>query len=301
MSTMNQPVQAPAPAPAPRRFGLWFTVLFLAVATAALSWRGYDYYRQSLADRALHPDYRVLNPAGLVGHGYGMLGTALILTNLLYLVRRRFAKSLPAWAGSMKFWLNLHVFTGLSGSLLVLFHSAFQLRTPIATVTSVSLAIVIFTGLLGLYLYALVPREGLKALQERLAELRPHMPGMVMRVEEFVKLTPLTTLPHDASFTRALLTVPHWTIEAGRRRRGLRAAARNDKLVRVLERTHPKLARAYFAELAELASAEVDAHAGAAMMRTWRSLHRFLALLMIASVTVHIGVAWFFGFRWIFE
>jgi hypothetical protein len=69
----------------------------------------------------------------------------------------------------------------------------------------------------------------------------------------------------------------------------------------VLERTHPKLARAYYAELAELASAEVDAHAGAAMMRTWRSLHRFLALLMIASVTVHIGVAWFFGFRWIFE
>lgn len=297
MSTIDQPTPAPA-----RRSALpWVTVAFLAALAGALVYRGYDYYRQSLADRALHPDYRALNPAGLIGHGYGMVGTALILTNLLYLVRRRFAKSLPAWLGSMKTWLNIHVFTGLTGSLLVLFHSAFQLRTPIATVTSASLAIVVFTGLIGIYLYALVPTAGLKPLQDRLAEIRPLLPGLVAQVEEFLKVTPLTVLPHDASFTRAVLTVPRWALEAGRRRRGLKRAARGDKMTRVLLRTDKKLARAYIDELSLLAAAEVDAHAGAAMMRTWRSLHRFLALLMIASVTVHIGVAWFYGFRWIFE
>ena len=301
MSTTNQPVQAPAPAPAPRRIGLWFTVLFLSAAAAALSWRGYDYYRQSLGDRALHPDYRVLNPAGIIGHGYGMVGTALILTNLLYLVRRRFAKWLPSWAGSMKFWLNLHVFTGLTGSLLVLFHSAFQLRTPIATVTSVSLGIVVVTGLIGLYLYALVPKAGLKPLKDRLAEIQPLLPGVAKRVEEFVKTAPVTRLPMDASILRAVLTMPRWILEARGRRRGMGEAVRGDKLARVVEVKDPKFVRALIQELGELAAAEIDTHAGGAVMRSWRSIHRFLALLMILSVSVHIGVAWYYGFRWIFS
>ena len=293
--------QSQIPAAPPRRIGLWFTIVFLSLVTAALLWRGHDFYRQTLSERAFHPDYRKLSPAGLIGHGYGIVGTGMILTNLLYLVRRRLTKYFPSWGGSMKAWLNLHVCTGLVGSLLVVFHSAFQVRTPIATVTSVSLAIVVVTGLMGFYLYKLVPKPGLQPLNERLAQLRPILPGMVGQVEAYVKATPLTTVPADASFTRAIFTIPRWVLEARRRRKGLVVAVRQDKMVRVLERTDRKLARAYFAELADLAAGEVDSHVGAALMRSWRSLHRFLALLMIASVTVHIGVAWYYGFRWIWE
>src|SRR5581483_11444679 len=110
--------------------------------------------------------------------------TLLILSNLLYLVRRRLTRFM-SWAGSVRAWLNMHAFTGLVGSVLVLFHSAFQLRTPIATVTSVSLAIVVGTGLVGLYLYALVPREGLKPLQDRLKEIEPMLPGLAEQVRAF--------------------------------------------------------------------------------------------------------------------
>jgi hypothetical protein len=283
------------------RLAFWITVLVLAGLTAGLTYKGWSFYRLSLSDRVMHPQYRTLNPAGFVGHGYGMVGTALILTNLLYLVRRRLAKHIPDWVGSVKAWLNLHVFTGLVGTVLIVFHSAFQLRTPIATLTSVSLAIVVVTGLVGLYLYELVPKEGLKALRERLDELKPLLPGLCTQVETFVAQTPLTKLPHDASFTRAVLTVPSWLLQARRRRSGLRKAARQDKMVRVLERTEPKLARAFIEELGELAAGEADTHAAAALMRSWRSLHRFLAILMIVSVSVHIGVAWYYGFRWIFE
>src|ERR1700687_447965 len=114
---MNQVATPPAPpaeASPRRRYAPWITVISLASLGAILLWRGHDYYRQGLSARALHPDYRLLNPAGLHGHGYGMVATALIATNLLYLVRRRFAKHLPAKVGSMKAWLNAHVFTGLS-------------------------------------------------------------------------------------------------------------------------------------------------------------------------------------------
>jgi len=297
---MSQTTAEAPPLPS-RRTGTWITILLLSALAALLLWRGYGYYRQHLDARPFHPDHRTLSPAGLLGHGYGIVGTLMIATNLLYLLRRRFAQSFPPWAGSMKAWLNAHAFTGLSGSVLIVFHSAFQLRTPIATVTAASLGIVVVTGLVGYYIYALVPKAGLTQLKLRLAELEPLLPGMVAHVRDFLIKQPVTALPHDASLIRTLVTVPRWLFEASRRRRGMKKAARGDKLFRVLEHNEPKLARAYVVELGLLAAAEVDTQAGAAFMRSWRSLHRFLAILMLLSVSVHIGVAWYYGFRWIFE
>ena len=201
----------------------------------------------------------------------------------------------------VKAWLNAHAFTGLVGSLFVVFHSAFQLRTPIATVTSASLLIVVLTGLVGFYLYALVPKPGAAILQGRLDEIRAHLPGFVEHVEQAIDAVPVTTLPHDASLPRTLFTIPRWMLQARARRRALKRAARADKLFRVLSLNEPKLARSFVDELQTLVTKEVDTQAAGAMMRSWRSLHRFLAILMIVSVSVHIGVAWFYGFRWIFE
>jgi hypothetical protein len=290
----------PAPAKPKRSYAAWFTVLLLSTLFALMLRRGWSYYRLGLSERALHPDYRALNPAGLIGHGYGMVGTALIVTNLLYLVRRRFAKHIPTGFGSMQAWLNAHAFTGLVGSLLVLFHSAFQLRTAIATVTSVSLGIVVATGLIGLYLYVLIPKAGLHPLRGRLAELEPLMPELVGNVQAFVQSHAVTQLPADASFVRSVFMIPRWVFQARARRHGVRKAARADKLLRVVARNDRSLAQRIVDELADLAAGEVDTNAGAAMMRSWRSLHRFLAILMLLSVSVHVAVAWYFGFRWIF-
>lgn len=277
------------------------TLLTLAALASAMSWRGYDYYRQDLANRAIHADYHTLNPAGLIGHGYGIVGTVLVAANLLYLIRRRLTNVLPSWIGSMQSWLHAHVFTGLSGSLLILFHSAFQLRTPIATLTSASLGVVVATGLIGLYLYSLIPKAGLHPLRGRLAELAPLLPGVAEGVERYVRETPATRLPADASLFAAMFTIPRWARDARGRRRGVAAAMREDALFRSLEDTDPRLARAFVSELGQLAAAEIDTIAGAALLRSWRSLHRFLAILMLVSVSLHIGVAWYYGFRWIFE
>ena len=298
---VNETLTGVTPRPSLHRLRVFLTLLTLATIAGVLLWRGHDYYRQDLALRAEHPDYRVLGPAGFLGHGYGIVGTSLVAANLLYLVRRRLANILPAWIGSMPAWLSAHVFTGLVGSLLIVFHSAFQLRTPIATLTSASLAVVVVTGLIGLYLYALVPKAGLRPLKSRLAEIAPLLPGVAQRVDEFVQTTPATRLPADASLFRALLTIPRWARDARSRRRGVATAARGDKIFRVLQNTEPRLARAFVNELGELAAAEVDTLAGSALMRSWRSLHRFLAILMLVSVSLHIGVAWYYGFRWIFQ
>jgi hypothetical protein len=45
----------------------------------------------------------------------------------------------------------------LLAASLVSFHSAFQLRTPIAATSAASLALVVLSGLIGWFLYALAP------------------------------------------------------------------------------------------------------------------------------------------------
>jgi hypothetical protein len=300
---MNE--RSAALATAPRSGSRWLrvalTLLTLSALAALMLARGHDYYRQELSLRASHADYRVLNPAGTIGHGYGIVGTILVAMNLLYLVRRRLTHVLPPWIGSMQAWLHAHAFTGLTGSLLVTFHSAFQLRTPIAALTSASLGIVVLTGLVGLYLHALVPKAGLQPLRDRLSEIAPFLPGMTSNVEAYVVAAPATRLPADASLFRAIVTVPRWVRDARKRRRGVARAAREDRTFRALENTDPDLARAFVHELSDLAAGEVDTLAGSALLRSWRSLHRFLAILMLVSETLHIAVAWYYGFRWIFE
>jgi hypothetical protein len=294
----NTPLAVVPPRP-PRRVGRWLTIFVLAAIAVLLTWRGHGFYGLSLADRPAHPDYAQLKPSGFIGHGYGIVGTALILLNLLYLARRRLVAYLPAWIGSMRVWLNAHAVTGLVGALLVVFHSAFQLRTPIATVTSASLLIVVLTGVIGFYVYALIPKTGGHHLKERLAEIRPMLPGFVINVEALVAKAPITKVPLDASLLRTLVTVPKWVIDARARRRAVKRAAEADKVFRILKFKEPELAKAFVAELTELVAAEVDRHAGSAMIRSWRSLHRFLAILLVVSVSLHIGVAWFYGFRWV--
>jgi hypothetical protein len=225
------------------------------------------------------------------------VGTGLILTNLLYLARRR----LP-WLpmGSLRAWLDLHVVTGIGGSVLVLFHSAFQLRSQVATVTSVSLAIVVATGLIGRYIYALTPQTGDLTFEERLRELAHTLPTFAAGVREAVAQCATTTLPANASALRVLLTFPRWMLEARKRREAIWAVAKGDPEVKAMRKTQRSVVRRMVRELARLAAGEIDRIAGGSLLRLWRSLHRFMAILMVLSVTVHIGVAWFYGYRWIF-
>ncbi|HTJ46772.1 MAG TPA: hypothetical protein VL463_31935, partial [Kofleriaceae bacterium] len=147
----------------------------LLATIAILAWRGWSFYRLALEERPDHPEFRKLRPSGTIGNGYGYAGALLVFMNLSYLIRRRFSS---ARLGSMRVWLDLHVFTGLLAAVFVSFHSAFQLRTPIATWTSVSLGVVVATGLLGRFLYALSPAGQAKRLGAAIAALDAAVPGL---------------------------------------------------------------------------------------------------------------------------
>ena len=276
-----------------KRLHVLLFILFVA-GTVALTLRGYDFYHRSVLERVDHPDLRELSPTGKLGHGYGIAGTALILTNLLYLVRRRFAR---LSVGSLRAWLDVHVFTGLFGAMLVMFHSAFQVRSGIAMVTVGSLLVVIATGLLGRYLYSLSPRPEHERLSEGLRALDAVGPGMGKMLAQRVAMVARTEAPRP-SLLAVVATLPRWQRELRQRRA-------------VIDQTIAHYARFFGPEVAFLAKpiadctsvylGEVRSAAAGALLRSWRGLHRFAALLMVLLVAVHIGVAWYYGFVWVFN
>ncbi len=38
----------------------------------------------------------------------------------------------------------------------------------------------------------------------------------------------------------------------------------------------------------------------AALLRSWRGLRRFSSVIVAPAVLLHGGIAWYYGYRWIF-
>lgn len=272
------------------------------LAFAVLVSYSWHYYVLAWDDRFDAPLHRRLRSSGSLGHLYGNVGLALILGNLLYLVRRRLV-NVP-WLGAMKGWMDWHVFSGIVGPAFVLLHSAFTLRTWPAVVSASALAIVVVTGLFGRYLYRLVPRiaDGAQQPAEELAADVDHAlivlhglgPGSAQAAE-------LIELHVEAAVARA-----------GVARTGIGAIA---SAVRTMWQMRALRAGARAAALAAGATGEAASEIGRAAAKIgrliarvdlvdtlaraaafWRGLHRNLVVLMLLTASLHVSIAIYLGF-----
>lgn len=264
--------------------------LLVIVLTVVLAHRGWHYYGLSLEAKVEHPDFRILRPSGSIGLGYGYVAAALVVLNLAYLVRRRVA---GARMGSMKVWLDLHVFTGLTAAILVAFHSSFQLRSSIARTSAYSLALVVTTGLVGRFLNALTPPDDAQRLSAALDEVETQAPGSRAAMVEVLDRHMAPRVPPDAWLGRCLAAVPQWRRVARSRRDAL-------NLLVVPRREQSRALGSAMRRLCAASDADARASGMTALLRSWRGIHRFFALLMLLAVGIHAGVAWHYGYRWIF-
>lgn len=118
---------------------------------------GYSYYRLPIIDRPadeIHHD--LLKPGGAMGHGYGIVGTILMVIGVsIYMIRKRAPKYFSF--GLLKHWLELHIFLCTVGPILVLFHTAFKFG-GIVSISFWSMVVVVLSGFIGRYLYLQIPR-----------------------------------------------------------------------------------------------------------------------------------------------
>jgi hypothetical protein len=265
--------------------------LVVIAITVGLAYRGWSFYILDAEDRVEHPEFRTLRASSSAwngGMGYGWLAAVLIVLNLSYLIRRRFGGF-----GAMQTWLDIHVFTGLTAASLVSFHSAFQVRTPVAAMATGSLAAVVLTGLIGRFLFALAPGGARERLRDALDGVEREWPGHRDKLAEAIAQRPGPDVSPNASLLRSLFAIPSWR-RASRDRRDI------IDLTVPPHAQQPKPLRRAVKELREAAAADARAAGTTALLRSWRGLHRLFALLMLAAVFLHAGVAWYYGYRWIF-
>lgn len=281
-----------------RGISLPVTLAVMAMVAAVLLWRGDGYYFLGTDGRVDHPEFRELRPSGMVGYGYGVAGTVLIFANLLYLARRKFA---ARQLGSMKTWLDLHVFTGLVGAVFVGFHAGFDARSTLNQVTAVSLIVVLFTGIVGRFLYSLIPRPDKYQFKDALGDLDEVLPGVRPHVENAVAAHPPSRPPGVPSLLHTLGSMPRWLGEARARREAAALVLANAVDLSRLDRRQQSEARKVMRQVVRTAAAEVYGIAADQMLRSWRPMHRLFAMTMLCTVIIHIAVAWYWGYRWIFS
>ena len=117
---------------------------------------GFDYYRTPLPVRGYAPSHALLRPSGPIGQTLGVFGALMMLVPFIYMARKRI--SALRSMGSPRAWLEVHLFCGIVGPLLVTFHTSFKFN-GIVSAAYWSMVIVVLSGFVGRYLYVRIPRS----------------------------------------------------------------------------------------------------------------------------------------------
>jgi len=247
-------------------------------------------YRLLRAD-GLSPELAEMNVSYLAGSKLalmcGYLGTALMVLSIAYPLQRRFR-----WfsrTATNQFWLDVHLMTGIVGPLYIVLHSALRLTTWVS-VPFWSMAAVVVSGVIGRYLYTLVPslsnKHELAILAHRRAitELaRDHAAA-----GDYATAILERESHHAAGAWQAgLLALLPWVLLDDVRRilsrRRDRRALRRLAPRRVAHAITRKLDRIIFFERrAQLAPRS------AALLKAWKRIHIPFSLVLLVTMVAHI-------------
>jgi len=103
-----------------------------------------------------------------LGYALGIVGTFLIVTLLLYPLRKRF--KLLKILGPVRNWFRTHMILGVLGPITILYHANFAFGSVNSSAALIAMLLVAGSGLVGRFLYAKV-HHGLYGRKANLKEL----------------------------------------------------------------------------------------------------------------------------------
>jgi len=257
---------------------------------------GWEYYTTPLRIRGYEKMHRFLRPSGPGGNMLGIVGTLFMFMTLLYVARKkikRFSK-----VGSMKGWLEFHIFCGVFGPILITFHTSFKFN-GIISVAYWSMVLVVLSGFIGRYLFVRIPKtirgqeltraeieERAKDLKAQLAEST--LPAkLLLRIEEVER----EVLAHDGEH-RTFTELVRDEIAARRSMAALRREIRHAGLNRKL--LHEALDVVH--ERAILLRRIAHLKRTRQLFQIWHVFHQPLVWVMFTIFFLHLGVAIYFGY-----
>ena len=277
-------------------------VALLWVTIAAIPWiEGHAFYRLSSDERPYSELYETYKPSGFAGHAMGIIGSLMIIVGVTtYSVRKR-ARSLHK-LGKLRSWLTFHIFLCTLGPYLVLMHTTFKIGN-IAAVTFWSMAVVVGSGIFGRYIYQHIPK-GLDGVFFGDDQLLSQKQDIVERVSLITGQSgeSIYGLIREFSVTPpgGLLAAVWATIRFDLRHRKLThrlsAALQGQGTERGLsDRAVPILVDGLRLDHSFVMSGPMQKLFG-----YWHVFHIPLAVVMLITFLVHLGVAIVFGYTWIF-
>ncbi len=245
----------------------------------------------------------LISPKDGVGYWLGITGGVLMLTLLLYPLRKR-VRILHA-LGPTRFWFRLHMLFGLIGPLLILYHSNFRLGSINSQVALYCMLLVAGSGIIGRHFYARIHR-GLYGKKTSLKELQIDLGASVEKSHGLAKLMPrlaerldqMSAEMQGCEITRTLgvgrslrWTFTHrlvrlsllWTA-----RSELRAAAKESEIVARDYQRLSKTAARYIREYSVLVGRVAQFSFYERLFALWHVLHLPIFLMMIISALMHV-------------
>ena len=275
-------------------------ISYLITGLAILAWltiKGWDYYLLSRPERLHSPLHASLKPAGTWGHGVGIVATAFMLLNFLYPVRKRWQSM--SGVGKIRDWLDFHMFVGFMSPLVIVFHAAFQSNNQLATGTAGALLIVVLTGIVGRFIYGLVPSYGGKEVEfsdllgrwERLkARLEPMIAGSG-NPQFLQRIFAAVTAPvKPGSLIGMFLRMPFSWLAT--RLRLLQARGQFD------DRDGYREFRDGYKRLRRIRRQIQFYQSLKRLLRGWRFFHASLAGFLVVAIAAHIAVSLYLGYGW---
>lgn len=271
-----------------------------AIALGVLGWTFAfgSYYELDPSQRLGHAAHAWLHPSSGPGLAFGVVGAGLIALNLSYLPRR--SQSIRFQWGSLQKWMNAHVLSGILALVCIIAHSAMHPKHTVGGHAFAALAFLVATGAIGRYFYSFVPHAAngrelqIDEVRTRLAHLTGEwdrgQSQFADRVRSEIERLVQTGQWKSGFFQRVAMLV------TGERRlarslRDIKAEAQQSGLAedQITDCLH--LARRAHREA--LVAAHFEDLRG--IVASWRYFHRWVALLMVALVVVHIVTALQYG------
>lgn len=106
-------------------------------------------------------------PGSNLGYYMGLVGSVLMALLLLYPLRKRVR--ILQRAGELRHWFKVHMFLGITGPVLVIYHSTIKLGSLNAAVAFYSMLVVAGSGIIGRFIYTKI-HHGLYGRQATLRE-----------------------------------------------------------------------------------------------------------------------------------
>lgn len=122
-----------------------------------------------------------------IGYNLGLVGGSMMLLLLVYSLRKRLG--FMKYFGAIRHYFAFHMFLGIAGPVLVLFHTTFKVGAMNSRIALYSMLLVAGSGVVGRFVYRHI-HQGLYGRERSLAEAEQQLNESAENVQSILSIAP---------------------------------------------------------------------------------------------------------------